>query len=191
MKAPLPPIEPPIVLSSPVQVRQYTLIEITLTKGGEPLSNQAVSVSTPSGAISATTDSQGIARVNAAEGGIYSFSYGNQSASTTVAAADIAASNESNPPASQNETQPAGNPNSVPQQPQANGLLAGFAALLAIFTLVVLAAVAIVAAKFIREGRKKENEESIPGHEHAHEGHEHSHGAHQHSEEAKGRHTRK
>lgn len=191
LKAPAPPEEPPVVLSSPVQVKQFTLIELTLTKGGEPLAGKTVSVSTPSGAISATTDSQGIARVNAAVSGVYAFSYGNQTTTTSVAAAETPKPNASNnPPANQSPAQPAGNGTPEPQQPQAgNSWLATFAAILAILALIVLAAVAIVAAKLLREGKKKGGREPSTSHGHAH-AHE-SHGHASHSDGARGHRKRK
>ncbi|MFA6490217.1 MAG: carboxypeptidase-like regulatory domain-containing protein [Candidatus Micrarchaeia archaeon] len=184
LKAPVAPEEPPVVLSSPLQVQQFALIEITLTKGGKPIAGQAVSVNTPSGAISATTDSQGIARVNAAEGGVYTFAYGNQTTTTSVAVPETPKPNESNKPPAQNQTPPAGNETANPPSSDGNGLMATLAAVLVILTLIILAVVAIVAAKLMREGKKDESKGQP--HEHAQHGH-----AHHHAEGAKARHKRK
>ena len=193
LQAPAPPAEPQTTLSSPAQVPQFSIIEVSLAKGGAPLSGKGISVTTPSGTIIATTDAQGIARVNAAVGGAYRFSYGNLSSSTSVASTEPPkpAQNESGQQAenaTQNNTQTT-QPSQPSGQQGGSSMLIPALAALGIFGLVILAVIAILAARFMSKGRK--TGESGAQHEsHAHEeGHEgegpaHSHGeAHHHPHE--------
>ncbi|MCX8174593.1 MAG: carboxypeptidase-like regulatory domain-containing protein [Candidatus Micrarchaeota archaeon] len=77
------PPQPPI-LSSPAQASLKSLIEVLLTQGGAPVASATVVASTPSGRVELVTDSQGRARLNAAEGGEYIFTYLNASSKTIV-----------------------------------------------------------------------------------------------------------
>lgn len=135
------PAGPGPVLSSPSSAQQFSYVEARLTKGGEPLAGVKVLVATPSGELEAVSDSEGIVRVNAAEAGTYSFSYGGLSSSTRVAAAE-------KPPApsqpSANETPPVQQPQGpqVPQQAAGASLIALSGFLLAGLALVA-AAVAV------------------------------------------------
>lgn len=154
--APKPPEEQPTSISSPYQVQQFAPIEVVLSKGGVPLAGQEISVSTPSGKTTVKTDPQGIARVNAAEGGAYSFSFGNMSSSTMVAVAEVPAPKENKsagvPVA---PSVPAG-PGAAPQAPSSgNGALLPLAIGLALFMLAVLVAIAVSVAKIAGSGGKK------------------------------------
>lgn len=193
LKAPVPPAEPEVALSAPYQVQQFSPIEILLTRGGLPFAGQEISVSTPSGKITATTDSQGIARVNAAEGGSYSFSFGNLSSSTAVSVPEV-------PLPQQNQTQNGTTAPTQPNQPStpaqaasdSNGVLLPLAIGLGIFALVVLLAIVAVAAKMVRDGGKKGDGAGAAhshGHPHGSAGarqhgatgmHPHEEGAHEH-----------
>lgn len=79
------PPEPKVEIRASSRVQQHSIIEIALSKGG-PLIGKEITIQTPSGTISAITNAEGKAHVNAAEPGNYSFFYaeGNISASTTV-----------------------------------------------------------------------------------------------------------
>ena len=204
LQAQAPPVEPQTTLSSPAQAPQFSVIEASLAKGGAPLSGKGISVTTPSGTIIATTDSQGIARVNAAVGGTYSFSYGNLSSSTSVASSEPqkpvqnGSGQQGGENATQNNSQ-ATQPFQPSGQQGGSSMLIPALAVLGIFGLVILAVIAILAARFMSKGGKsKESEapqESYTHEEgHASEGSAHSHGkahshAHQHGE--KPQHKRK
>ncbi len=77
-------------ISSPSQAQQYSLIEVVLAKGTEPIAGQTITATAPSGTTTLQTDEQGKAHINAAEPGIYEFIYDNLTSSTEVLAAQQA-----------------------------------------------------------------------------------------------------
>ena len=108
LSQPLPVQEPAPTLSAPGQAQQSSLLEAVLARGSQPLAGVLVAASTPSGSVNLTTDSSGKVRINAALPGSYTFTYGNLSATSIVAAKEAPA--------------PKGEPkNATPaQQPPAN-----------------------------------------------------------------------
>ncbi|MCX6772254.1 MAG: carboxypeptidase-like regulatory domain-containing protein [Candidatus Micrarchaeota archaeon] len=85
MSATAVPVELEPVLFAPAQVQQSSFVEISLTKGGSPLVGEIVAVDTPAGKINLPpTDSSGKAGINAAQSGLYVFTYGKLSSSTAV-----------------------------------------------------------------------------------------------------------
>jgi hypothetical protein len=144
------------ILSSPSQVPQFSLIEVVLQKGGMPIEGAEILVSTPSGQMSAKTNSKGIALVNAAEGGNYTFSYGNQTAITFVVQETPAAL----PKKPQNQPSlPAQNP--VPESKQGSAAFVLIAA-------GILVAIALAAALVLLRMWQKKKE-----HKGKHENHKH------------------
>jgi len=169
LSPPKPPAEPQVIIVSPVQVSRFKLVEIVLTADGKPLSGKEISVVTPSGKLIAITDSEGTARVNAAEVGVYTFSYGNHSASTAVSVEEGAKANASEPPkANASVAPPAQIPqdsgqSAPPQQGAGNSILSAIA-VLSISALIAAVAI-LVAAKLFYFDRKKKD-----GGAHAHHG---------------------
>ena len=187
---------PPSMLSSPPQIQQHSAIEVSLSQPGA-VSGQAILVQTPSGAITIMTNSQGIAYINAAEGGTYTFTYGALSSSTDVIPA-VPPAHNTTPPAA-NTTPPAQQPPAqAPPQPQqpAGGSMPLALAILAgvVIGLIIFAALVYI---FLKHGKhrgghgeaghhanEKEHEGGHHGHGGAGEGeagHTHSH-SHQHGE---------
>ena len=76
--------EPEPTLVAPVQVQQSEIIEVALSKGGKPLSGETIIAETPAGKVELTTDARGLAAIGAAQSGLYRFTFGTLSASTTV-----------------------------------------------------------------------------------------------------------
>lgn len=184
-------------LSAPSQVNQYSLIEVDLIGAANP-AGQSISAQTPSGATTLTTDSQGGASINAAQGGTYVFSYGGLSATTDVISAQPAVQPV------QNTTAPAQQPQQSPPQPQQP--LSGpetFGVAFLVAGIVVLVIVAIALYLFLRKQASRKNnqepehhgaqelqEQEAPRHgekpkhvpEHKHEP-EHKHKGHHHAKE--------
>jgi len=77
-------LPPAITVSSPKTAELSSIIEFVLYSDSIPFPNQEISVLTPGGTISATTDSQGKARVNGAKPGAYVFTYKGITATTTI-----------------------------------------------------------------------------------------------------------
>lgn len=115
MAKPAPEPEPLPVLTAPQQVQQSTTIEVQLSKGGVPLSGETVIAETPSGKVELTTDLQGKAALNAAQSGLYRFTFGELSASTMVPPkeAEKPAAPQPAQPAAPSPSQPA-----APAQPE-------------------------------------------------------------------------
>ena len=84
MSVAAPPVEAQPIMTAPQQVQQSTLIEVLLTKENLPLAGEIVMVETPAGKTNLTTDSSGKASINAAQSGLYTFTFGSLTASTTV-----------------------------------------------------------------------------------------------------------
>lgn len=89
--------EPQPELSAPAQVQQSEIIEVALSKGGSPLSGETIIAETPAGKVELTTDPQGKAAIGAAQSGLYRFTFGTLSASTTVPAKEVVAPPEQQP----------------------------------------------------------------------------------------------
>lgn len=64
--------------------KRYSILEVFLVNGSNPIPNQKILIETPSGTLEATTDKNGLIKINLAEDGIYKFKWGNISASTFV-----------------------------------------------------------------------------------------------------------
>jgi hypothetical protein len=177
----------PPALSAPSQVQQYGLIEVTLMQGAEPMAGQAIAVQTPSGPMQATTDSDGIARINAALPGTYAFSYNDLSAQTTVPSPEASNPNASAvvAPVPHNENVPAVPAETAPVQPSGSPIL--LVLLGALGVAIVIAAIMLYYLMKLRSGKKKDQAEKEGG---AKEAHEH-HGAsahHKHAHEAHEKH---
>jgi Carboxypeptidase regulatory-like domain len=157
-----PPSIPQASLQVPSQVQQFSVIEAVLMYGDGPYANQTLTVETPSGKVDVTTDSQGRASINAAEGGTYTFAYGNLSQSTSVVASGGAVTQ---PEANASPEQPPAQPQQpVQQQGQSNLGAIGIVAL-AFLAIVGLAALVIVAIGLLRgKGRH-----GYHGHKHPYE----------------------
>ena len=189
--APAPAASEPS-LSSPPQVQQSSIITVTLTKGGSPLAGETIIAVTPAGKTELSTDSQGTARINAAQSGIYMFTYGKLSSSTVV------------PPPSATPAQP-----SVPSQPSAPeapqpqssspaapsgasviiAAVALFCILLFVGFVVLLVWAKIVSPALSKEKRREKH--MHPGHEHHamhHEEMKSGHHAHEIPGHKKGKH---
>lgn len=153
LSPPAPVQLPEYSLVAPDQVPQYSSIEARLLLGQQPAAGEKVSVSTPEGTLEATTDSQGIARVNGARAGEYTFYFGNLSATSRVVAPEVAPPEvpTSPPPTAPPET-PDGKPADY------NGLLA--AAGVALVVIIVLAALAAV---FLKGAGKKKHQHHRKG----------------------------
>ena len=154
-----------IVLTAPEQAKAGTVITISLTQGSQPLANEKISVNTPAGAITVTTDSLGIARVNAAQEGEYSFAYGNLTSTTNIplSAPKPAENASSEPPVATPDT---------PQQPAGNANQDGMGALV---LLTMIGAVGVVAVclfllvMFVRKMKRSEPAHAEKPAEKAHE----------------------
>ena len=172
----------PATISSPPQITQYSVIEVTLSQAA---AGQAITVQTPSGTTTIKTGGDGQAHINAAESGTYTFTYGNLSTSTTVF---------SNAPPVQNATPPVQNYTPpVQQQPAApQAPAAGNSALTAAIVLGALAGIAVFAVLLYifmrkRKGQKKHDaaEKEAPlqekhGHAHSQKSGEHAGKTHKH-----------
>ncbi|MEM2137575.1 MAG: hypothetical protein QW568_00620 [Candidatus Anstonellaceae archaeon] len=104
-----PVAKPQYSLAVPSSAEQASVITATLMLGGQPVSGQIVYVSTPSGEVQIKTDESGVAKLNAAAPGTYSFRFSNLTASTVVPS-KVAPKPKAEPP-----VQP---PAQEPQQPQ-------------------------------------------------------------------------
>ena len=141
-------------LFAPLQVQQYSTIVLSLKNGTTPLPGRQISVNTPSGALTLSTDSSGEAKVNAAEPGTYEFAFGDLTASTEVNAASAPLPT---PPMVPNQTATA--PPEVPIAPPSDAggsnqwVAAGVA--LAIFALAAGIAVFLGLQLFRRKGKRK------------------------------------
>ncbi len=159
LEKPAKPQEQPPKLSAPTQAQQFSVIEASLFQGGSPLAGKDVSVETPSGRFSLTTDPDGKVRINAAEGGTYRFSYGNLSSSTEVTAKEAAQP----PQVVKNETLPVAQPAQPPAQPSSSGALPLLAVAIFIAGGLMLVAIVVLAVWWFLEGRGKRG-----GHKHDH-----------------------
>lgn len=130
----------PPVLTAPSQIAQLSVIEVSLSQNGIPLSGQEIIVQTPSGAATLTTNNDGKAYINAAEGGAYSFSYGALFASTT-AIPKAAPQQNATPPA---QEEPPAQPPAQPPSSQQGGLSIAALALIAIGAIALGAAIGAV-----------------------------------------------
>lgn len=158
---PLPAQEPATVLAAPGQAQQFSAIEAALTKGGLPLAGVLVAASTPSGSVSLTTDASGKVRINAALPGSYTFTYGNLSATSIVAAKEAAKPKEE--PKNATPAAPQGNQSQQPSpEAQTGGMVLPALALLGGFVLVVLVILLAFGAKIFL-GTKKGQEKEKPG----------------------------
>ncbi len=155
--------EPQPELSAPRSVQQYSTLTVYLSKGGQPLAGQGVSVGTPSGTVVITTGADGKAHLNAAEAGNYSFAYGNLSTATAVQAKEA---QPSAPPANNGTQQepPAYSPPA--QQPQQADL---FPVLVVAGLAILLIALVVAVALMVLRSKKGEQEGgSRQGRHHAH-----------------------
>jgi hypothetical protein len=147
--------EGPLELSAPSQVAEKTIIEVFLSQGGVPLAGKAIAVTAPSGQITIQTDEFGKARINAAEGGSYTFAYGGTSTITEVPVRPAP-----QPPAAaapEPSAQQASPPEPSPQQPSSgSGAIATAAVLAAIGAAVVV--LAVVVAVMGKAGKKRQHE---------------------------------
>jgi len=137
------------VLSAPGSVKQFSIIEVSITKGLAPLSGEKISVETPSGKAEINTGSDGKARINAAEAGTYKFTYQSQ----TVVTAAVGKEQEEEPEPVAPELQPAQPPVQGPGQQDSGGGALLFV-VLAFLSVVGVAAIAIAAISYLR-GKKK------------------------------------
>ena len=189
--SPTPVIAPPEqILTAPQQVQQSSLIEISLTKGSSPMAGETVTVQTPAGKTSITTDSGGKASINAAQSGLYAFTYGNLTASTAVLPKQAIAPTPVPAPAT-TITPPSPTPAPASPQPAEQGgsvILAGatlFVILLLIGLLVLLVWVKVVAPALA----KKKHAHGEHAHHEAHAEHAH-HEMHKREEHAQHEHKK-
>lgn len=75
------------LLAGPTNATLASPIIVTLRAGTKPMAGQSIQISTPSGPLTLQTDAQGSVQVNAADAGTYTFSWNDQTVSTTVAGA--------------------------------------------------------------------------------------------------------
>jgi len=92
-----PIAKPQYSLAAPSSAEQSSVIAATVMLGGQPVAGQTVYVSTPSGEVQVKTDESGIARINAAGPGTYSFKFSNLTA-TTVVPSKVAPKPKEEPP---------------------------------------------------------------------------------------------
>jgi hypothetical protein len=170
---PQPPSKPEI--SAPKLAAQGSVIEVELTDGGIAISGKAVSVQTPAGAITAITDSNGKAKVNAAQSGSYVFTYGDVSATVSVPAKTQA--NTSKPPPI---TAPVGQ---LPEEPGVQAAMPAITMIAVVVGAFAILALILFVALLIMRSRGKISHPG--GHEHK-EPHHHKHAAehsHKHKHE--------
>ncbi|VVB56783.1 Carboxypeptidase regulatory-like domain protein [uncultured archaeon] len=83
-QAPLRNVSLQPLLSGPDRADLHSRISVTLMSGERPMEGQTVTVRTPNGELNLTTDADGIARVQAAEGGQYTFKWSSLRLNVTV-----------------------------------------------------------------------------------------------------------
>ena len=139
-------------LSASSNAALYAILSVQLKAGERPMVGQPVLVSTPRGTMNLSTDANGKAYVQAAEGGDYTFTWETQVVKMSVpkqAAPPAPANNENQTagggtaPASGNETNGQGN---FPSGGQPN---AGESAILGGAGILLIAAVVVIAVVFI------------------------------------------
>lgn len=183
------------VLSAPSSAQLHSQISAVVRTVYGPVAGVSVVAVTPDGAITLTTDSKGLASVQAAKEGEYTFEYQNQSVKTVVGI--VKQPETANPPPQEEQNQSAPivqktQPNAGRQQQQAV-LFGGAGILLIAGAIIVIAVVGAIIyfmsrkkekVAFIEEETKVEmHHEKHPVHEHGHEAHHEKHVSHEHGHE--------
>jgi len=158
-KAAKPP-EPQPELSAPASAQLSSPIEVRLSKVGAPLANETIIAETPAGKSELVTDSEGRAAINAAQSGLYSFTYKTLVAMTSVPPAEAKVEGKQEPvliPPAQEPQTP-----QVPQQqePPSGRELLEASALFFILLLVCILAL-LVWAKLVSPALARAKEKEV------------------------------
>ena len=170
------------ILYAPSTVPQSQLIELELSSGGVPLAGETIIAETPAGKVELVTNTQGKASINAAQSGLYRFTFGTLTALTSVPSSKPSEKPKEEPsqvpsPSPIIPAAPAAAP--APSAPQGGEIVAAFALfflLLFVGLLALLVWVKLVAPALAKQKAKEERElrEQVK-HEHPHPAHKKKH----------------
>lgn len=159
-----PPPEPATELSAPQIAPLSSLIEVALTKGGAPLAGETIIAETPAGKFELVTDPQGKAAVNAAQSGLYRFTFGALSAMTSVPPGEKENGQPSPAPSPTPSPSPAQPPAPAPAQQEPSQKSAFFAAAALFFLLLFVGLLALLVwMKLVSPALAKAKEEEVNG----------------------------